>query len=383
MSALGLGGSGRTFAQESTRVVAREGAFPANEQLALATIVHDQMGRQFVPGVVAGVWIPGHGVWTHAAGLGDLQTAAPITTGDHVRIASVTKTFVATAVLQLMDEGVLGLEDTLERFVPGIPNGDQITIRQLLGMSAGIFNFVDDAEFDRVYTENPLAAYTPADEIDIMRRHPAEFAPGAKTQYSDSNYVLLGEILVQVTGQPVGEVLATRIFAPLGLAETSYPENPEMPAPFAHGYGADPGSANLRDLTLSNPVVANAAGAVISTLHDLRIWARALASGALLAAETQAIRLQAVPIFEAPGFQMGYGLGIMEINGFYGHNGAIFGYSTWMLHAPRRDATVVVLANRGETQTEFAGPIALELLHFLFPEDFPRQPGPPAATPEG
>jgi hypothetical protein len=74
-------------------------------------------------------------------------------------------------------------------------------------------------------------------------------------------------------------------------------------------------------------------------------------------------------------------LGILEINGFYGHNGAIFGYSTWMLHGLAQDATIVVLANRGETETEFAGPIALEIAHLLFPEQFPRQPGAPAATP--
>jgi D-alanyl-D-alanine carboxypeptidase len=375
----------RAATQEGTPVAIDEEtlpAFPAEEQLALTTIVETRMGEQLVPGVVAGVWVPGRGAWTHATGIGDLQSAAPIAIDDHFRIASVSKTFVATAVLQLIDEGNLRFDDTLEPFVPGIANGDQITIRQLLGMTAGIFNFINDPDFERAYTENPLADYTPEEEIAIIRRHPADFAPGEKTQYSDSNYVLLGEIIEQVTGNTVAEVLTSRVLEPVGLANTSYPDTPELPEPYARGYGADPGSANLRDITRSNPVVANAAGAMISTLDDLRIWGRVLAEGTLLSTETQAERLQIGLLPSASGFTLGYGLGIMEINGFYGHNGAIFGYSTWLLHSPQLGATLVVLANRGETETEFAGTIALDLLHHLFPEQFPREVSPPpSATP--
>lgn len=357
-------------------------ALPAEEQLALNSMVESLAGQQRVPGVVAGAWIPERGAWTYAAGIGDLQTAAPIAIGDHFRIASVSKTFVATAVLQLVDEGRLSLDDRLEPFVPGIANGDEITIRQLLGMTAGIFNFVSDPEFAEAYTSDPLATYTPAQEIEIMRRHQADFPPGEQVQYSDSNYVLLGEIISQVTGQTVAKVIASNILAPLGLAETSYPDTPEMPEPYAHGYAADPGTADLRDVTRSNPDVANAAGAMISTLHDLRIWGRALAEGTLLSPETQAERLQVTQVTARSGFSLGYGLGIMDVNGFYGHNGAIFGYSTWVLHSPQLGATLVVLANRGETQTEFAGTIALDLLHHFFPEQFPREVSPPAeATP--
>lgn len=358
-------------------------AFPAEEELALNDIVERLIGEQDVPGAVAGVWIPGRGAWTHAAGISDLHTAAPIAIDDHFRIASVSKTFTATAVLQLVDAGQLSLDDTLEPLVPGIANGDRITIRQLLGMTAGIFNFINDPKFEEEYTTNPLADFTPAQEIEIMRRYPADFPPGEKVHYSDSNYVLLGEIIEQVTGQTVANVITASILEPLGLAHTSYPDTPEMPDPYAHGYAADPGSPNLRDLTRSNPRVANAAGAMISTLHDLRIWGRALADGTLLSPETQAERLRIGLISTRPGFSLGYGLGILEVNGFYGHNGAIFGYSTWLLHSPALDATLVVLANRGETETEFASAIAIDILHLLFPEQFPREASLPAqATPE-
>jgi D-alanyl-D-alanine carboxypeptidase len=119
---------------------------------------------------------------------------------------------------------------------------------------------------------------------------------------------------------------------------------------------------------------------MISTLQDLRIWARALANGTLLTPATQQARLQTGTLVQRQGFDIGYGLGIIEINGFYGHNGAIFGYSTWMLHSPQLDATLVVMANRGETETEFAGTIALDIAHLIFPEQFLRAPETPVAV---
>lgn len=359
-------------------------AFSGETQLALQEIMQRLLGLQQVPGGVAGIWTT-DGAWVHAVGIADLQAAAPIAVDDHFRIASVTKTFVATAILQIVDEGKLSLDDTLEPFVPGIANGDQITIRQLLGMTAGIFNFIYDPAFAKDYTDNPLASYTPEQEIEIVRQHPADFPPGETVQYSDTNYVLLGLILEQVTGESTAQVITSRILQPLGMTETSYPDTPAMPEPYARGYAADPGSPNLRDLTSSNPMVPNASGAMISTLGDLRIWGKALATGALLSPATQAERVKTGLISDQPGFTLGYGLGIMDLNGFYGHTGAIFGYSTWLLHSPARDATLVVLANRGETDVEFAGKIAVDILHLLFPEQFPKEASEPkaAATPSG
>jgi D-alanyl-D-alanine carboxypeptidase len=156
-----------------------------------------------------------------------------------------------------------------------------------------------------------------------------------------------------------------------------------MPHPHPRGYAAEPGSAELRDLTESNPAVPWTAGAMISTLDDLRVWSKALATGTLLSPAMQRERLRWQPLSFESGREFGYGLGIMNWHGFLGHAGAIFGYSTWMLHSPQDDATLVVLANRGETETEFASKITNDILHQLFPEQFPREANPPAsATPE-
>src|SRR4051812_30444924 len=198
--------------------------FPPAEQLTLDQIVATRLGGQMVPGAVAGVAIPGRGSWLSAQGIADLRTAAPITTDDHFRIGSVSKTFTATLVLQLVDEGKLNLDDTLEPYVPGIPNGAEITIRQVLQMTAGIYDFSLDAQFAAAYDRDPTTLFTPDDVIAIVKRHEPDFAPGASLSYSDTNYILLGLVIEKLTGMSVAEALQESIFAPLGLTETSLPD---------------------------------------------------------------------------------------------------------------------------------------------------------------
>jgi D-alanyl-D-alanine carboxypeptidase len=363
--------------------VSADPPFPAAEQLTLDAIVRRCVGEQGVPGAVVGVWIGGRGAWVQAVGIGNLRTAAPIVADGHFRIASVSKTFVATVILQLVDEGKLVLEETLDRFVSGVPNGERITIRQLLGMTAGIFNYVGDPEFERAYTSDPLMPFPRRQVVEILRRHEPDFPPGEQVRYSDSNYFLAGFVIEAVTGRSAAKEIASRILEPLRLSGTGLPDSPYMPHPHPRGYAAEPGSAELRDLTESNPAVPWTAGAMISTLDDLRVWSKALATGTLLSPAMQRERLRWQPLSFESGREFGYGLGIMSWHGFLGHAGAIFGYSTWMLHSPQDDATLVVLANRGETETEFASKITNDILHQLFPEQFPREANPPAsATPE-
>lgn len=356
---------------------AGDAAFPPEQQLAMEAIVATSMAQTSTPGALVGVWYPGRGTWLHDAGIGDLTTAAPVTIDDHIRIASITKTFTATVVLQLVDEGKLGLDDHLEQFVPGIPNGDRITLRQVLGMTAGIFDYVADPEFAAAYDRDPLLPFSPSQAVGIIRRHAPDFPPGAQVQYSNSNYMLLGSIIEQVTGQAAGAVITDRIITPLGLTSTSFPTTPEMPSPYTHGYEAAAVDDALRDVTRSNPDVPWTAGAIISTLADLRTWAKALADGTLLSPATQRERLTWGVI---PGevLDVRYGLGILEVNGLIGHNGGIAGYSSWMVHAPEEDATVVVVTNRGGSEGGTSDPIFLNLARLLFPERFPALAATPA-----
>jgi D-alanyl-D-alanine carboxypeptidase len=366
--------------QMATPVPPSEEAFPAEVQLQLAAIVETALAETATPGALVGVWIPERGTWTMAAGIGDLATAAPTTLDDHFRIASTTKTFTATVVLQLVEEGRLSLDDRLGHFITGIPNGDEITIRQLLGMSAGIYNFIYDPLITVDYVADPLLPFSPQHVVDIVRAHgEADFPPDAEVVYSDTNYVLLGLIIEQVTGRSVAAEITDRIILPLGLTGTSYPETPEMPAPYAHGYlGEQPGEP-LRDVTRSTPAVPAAAGAMISTVADLKTWADALATGTLLSPALQAERLRFRRFAQWP---LSYGLGILEGYGFLGHSGGIFGYSSWMLYDPDTRATLVMVTNRASTEGGTVNPILDGILRLLFPGRLPDIPGPDVVAPD-
>lgn len=372
------GGSRQAFALDATP--ATGSALPADEQLALDAILREQMAAERCPGAVVGIWIPSRGSFVRAVGLSDLTTATPIVESDHFRIASITKTFVATAVLQLVDDGKLGLDDPLNRYVSDIPNGDEIMIRQVLGMTAGIYSYTEDPALIAAYYADPLLPFTPEQGIDIARKHGPDFPPGDHFHYSDTNYLILGLIIEKLTGQHVGDVIAARILQPLGMTQTSFATTPEMPTPVAHGYMPKPNGDMLIDVTRSNPNIAWTAGAMISTLADLRVWAKALAAGTLLNPATQRARLHTTPLPGVPAQfsdKESYGLGIANIFGFIGHNGAIVGYSSSCYYLPEENATFVTLVNRATAETGEADGITFALARQLYPDRILA----PAATP--
>jgi D-alanyl-D-alanine carboxypeptidase len=239
-------------------------------------------------------------------------------------------------------------------------------------MTAGIFSYTADAAFQAAYDADPLMPFSLEDLLAILRRNPPAFPPGESAQYSDTNYYLLGLIVDQLTGQRVGAAIDQRIVQPLRLTGTSYPTTPDMPEPYAHGYNAEP-SGTLRDVTRSNPGVAGAAGAMLSTLDDLRLWTEALTHGALLSPTMQRERLHwsAFPGGEALDYR--YGLGIMAYDGFIGHSGGIAGYESMAFHLPEANATIVVLANKsGLFGGGAAVPIFFDIVNLLFPGRFPQ-----------
>ena len=247
-------------------------------------------------------------------------------------------------------------------------------------MTAGVFDYVVDPVFAPAYEGDPELSFSPEQALAIMREHPADFSPGTQVHYSNSNAYLLGLIIEHLTGQTVGEAITARIIDALGLTGTSFPTTSAMPTPYAHGYEASAPGDPLRDVTRSNPEIPWTAGAMISTLADLHTWASALAHGTLLSTEMQQERLAGNPMpGSRPGLDLRYGLGLLTINGLVGHSGGIAGYSSWMLHAPEEQATLVIVTNR----TNSADPLLGALLPAIFPERFPSVTATPAAgTPE-
>ena len=318
--------------------------------------VDAKMAEFGVPGVIVGVWVPGKGEWISCKGVGDIKTGTGPTIYDHVRIASITKTFTATTILQLADEKRLKLTDKLDMYDLGVtvPNRDKITIRNLLNMTSGLFNFTNDENFWSKFLADPSAAWTPKQLVDMSIAHGVVAPPGQVYDYNNTNYVLLGMIIEKLTGNTVGTEIKSRIIDKLGLQNTSFPTTAEMPVPFMHGYmpdsvGDTSGPAVI-DMSVESPTPFFTAGGMISDLMDIKTWLQALASGMLLSPEMHKEQLT----FASPNTSS-YGLGVMNGGIFIGHSGEITGYnSSAYTQAGGNGATIIVFTNRYPSKIEGA-----------------------------
>src|SRR5262245_33304156 len=202
-----------------------------------------------------------------------------MTTDLYIRIGSVTKTFTVTAILMLADQGKLGLDNPIDRFVQGVPGGNQITLRQLAAMRSGLDDYSEVVKPQ--LEQNPGRQWAPRELLAISFRRPLQFPPGSKFDYNNTNTVLLGEVVEQVSGQSIASFIAQHILIPEGLTHTVYPAGAEFPSPHAQGY-QPLSDGRIVDATDWNPSWAGAAGQMISTLDDMRVWARDLAVGTLI-----------------------------------------------------------------------------------------------------
>ena len=306
--------------------------------------------REVVPGAVVGVRTPA-GTWQGAYGA-DLVTGTAVDAAAHARVASVTKSFVGTLVLQLADEELLSLDDPIDDYVADVPNGTRITLRQLLTMTSGLGNYSDDEAWGRAVLGDLEAEWTPEELLAYSWSMPPSFAPGSDMQYTNANFILLGLVVEQVTGRGLPDVLAERILEPLGLTETTYPTDNALPEPRLTGYTLPAvvhpvgGSSNTWvDATEWSPSSAGAAGAMISDVEDMLVWGRVLATGQGVLPETaQVSRLQSFGSSDL-GPQQFYGDAIVCQHGWIGHSGNIPGYNTLVRYEPTSETTVVVIAS--------------------------------------
>jgi D-alanyl-D-alanine carboxypeptidase len=295
-----------------------------------------------IPGVVAGLWMPGKGSYVRATGIADKASGEPMNTDVFVRIGSETKTFTVTALLELVDDGRLGLDDPISRYIPHVPNGSRITLRHLAEMRSGLFPYTDDADFQHDLLSDPQRTFTPQQVLAYGFKHKNTFAPGTQFQYSNTNLTLLGLVVEKVSGHRLADFLGERVLRPAHLSHTLLPNGSEFPRPHPRGYTNQTLSGEVADSTDWNPSWAWAAGAMISDLQDLHRWARIVATGTLLRPETQAQRLKTLPTGH-PGTS--YGLGIFNSGGWIGHNGSIPGYETVTVYLPSKKATLVLMIN--------------------------------------
>jgi D-alanyl-D-alanine carboxypeptidase len=321
-----------------------------------------------LPSAAVEIDVPAKGRYDYVAGLADIASNTPRRLGQPFRIASLTKTFVATAILQLVDAGLLRKTDLMAKWYPTFPNAIEITVDDLLRMRSGIAAPSDEAVIDAIY-DNPTA---PAPTLrDLMAQSAALaakfMAPNQEGIYTNLNYDILGDIAQRVAGQPVGVLITKNIIHTLHLHHTSYPSTDDDLPGDLHGYGLDPQTGALVDKTLFNPALAGPAGAMISTIGDLTRYVRILCVGGLLTPETQSARMQGQALV---GTTTKYGEGVITGPKVCGHSGTIPGFSTDMYYFPDVDATVVINVNRldrdDESQTTPVLKAATDALVALF-----------------
>ena len=331
----------------------------------LDSAINDAMTTAGVPGAMIAIWAP-DGDYVRAFGVADKTTRAPMKADFYSRIGSVTKTFTITALLQLAGEGKLGLDDAIAEFVDGVPLGDKITLRQLARMQSGLFNYSGSPEFQQALFADPRRTFTPSELLRYAFAQPNQFPPGAQFDYCNTNTVLLGLVVQKVSGQPLPDYIHDRILVPLGMSHTSFPTTNAFPKPHATGYTTQDPDDSPTTATDWNPSWGWAAGAMISTLDDMKIWAPALATGKLLTRQMQAQRLQTVTTPGMPATD-GYGVGLFNLAGWIGHNGSLPGYQAVVVYLPQKQTSLVILTNTdidyqgGEPSTTLATAITKEL----------------------
>jgi D-alanyl-D-alanine carboxypeptidase len=333
----------------------------------------DTTARQLlIPGAVVLLRTP-QGDFTFTSGTTMLGAAIPPRADTHFRIASNTKTMTAAVIMQLAQEGKLGLDHPVSTYVPDVPNGDRISIAQLLEMRSGLYNYTNAPEVSASIDTNPARVWTPAELLAMAFARPPSDPPGTVYEYNNTNYVLLGLVIEQVEGRPLAQAMQARLFGPLGLRHTVLPASTvnTLPEPYSHGYlygsssvalvGSPPYSPEVKaaaqagtllphDYTGVNHSIAAAAGGVISTAADLAIWIKALVTGCVLTAEYQRRwrdSLRPEDPSKPKGQQYGYGIAQMSWgpNTLYFHGGETPGYNATISHDPANEMTLIVWSN--------------------------------------
>jgi D-alanyl-D-alanine carboxypeptidase len=322
-----------------------------------------------IPGAITCYRDPTHAPWSGSAGLVELQGKVAMRPTDRVRAGSILKTFLATVVLQHVEEGALSLDQTLPQLLPPavtgrVANADRISLRMLLNHTSGVPDWVT-GEVEMLVAGDPARVWSTDEALDIAAGLPGEFPPGSQWSYSNTNYTLIGLVLDRLGGGTWREQVRARVLDRLGLKFTQLPLPGErtITSEFAHGYQDVDGTP--LDLSTVDPSMAGASGgsAMVTTTQDLARFLEALLAGRLF---QRAATLEAMTtMMDAPdpsGLPHRYGLGLesYDLPGsptIIGHSGGAPGYATMMFRIPSRDTTLVTSVN---TSDMFAN--ALQLL---------------------
>lgn len=319
----------------------------------LRQVLDQQRTTLNIPGLSAAITFPDGSTWTAALGMAEVVPARAAMTSTPFVVGSVSKTFVAAAILQLVDEAALSLDDPLSNWLPDYPRAAQITLRMLLTHTSGVFNLYESPEYTRIVVDRPHRTWTPQMVLNKLSGTPY-CDPGACYHYSNTGFILLGLVIEAETGKPLGTVWRERFFTPLGMTNTYFQADGPPPATSARGYKkTKTGNVAINDgssyrPTESEGTVIWAAGGIVATAADIATWGRALYGGDVL---SDASLAEITAFTFHPEKQGGYyGMGTRmrkfgDLN-MEGHTGTLRAFNAAMWYLPELDLTVVILTNR-------------------------------------
>src|SRR5438046_6002630 len=341
------------------------------DQAALQTMVDTTAKELLVPGAVVLLRTP-QGEFTVTHGTTRLGTMSPPRPDTHFRIASNTKSMTAAVIVLLAQEGKLSLDDPVSKYVPSVPNGDNITIDELLRMRSGLYNYTDAPELAAIVDRDPTKVWTTEEVLAIAFARSPNFPPRTAYEYNNTNYTLLGLIAEQVDGRPLARAMQDRLFGRLRMHYTFLPARTSntIPDPYSHGYlygsslfvltdtpyppdiqaAARAGTLLPTDYTDLNPSFAYFPGGVISTASDLAIWIEALVAGRVFDAAYQRRWLDSLEAKDPrmpDGQQYGYGMERLRWgpNAVYFHGGETPGYNPHIVYDPNSHVSFVAWTN--------------------------------------
>jgi len=310
------------------------------------SIVAAELARTQTPGAAVAVEHHGQLLLARGFGLANVEANSRTSAETVFRIGSVTKQFTAAAVMQLVEQGKIGLDDELTKYLPDYPTqGNRVTIRHLLTHTSGIKSYTGLGP--KFWMESGRLDLSNDQMLALFKDVPFDFRPGEKYAYNNSAFFILGVIIEKVTGMPYRRYVDEKMFQPLGLASTSYCDDRAIVPHRAAGYEAQGGRVlNAAPLSLNTP---GAAGALCSTVLDLVRWQRAFDEARpITAASRDQIRTSAT-LNDGKPTNYGFGVGVrpFQEHRAFSHSGGINGFASWLARYPDDDLTVVVLTNSG------------------------------------
>lgn len=296
--------------------------------------------------------------------LGESMTGVPATADMHFRNGAVAISYLGTVLLQLVDEGEVGLDDTIDTWVPDLPASDQITLRMLANSTSGYVDYVPMDSFEDALKKDPFRAWTDDERIKISTDEPMLYEPGTNWSYSHANFVILGKALSAITGKPLDELIRERIVEPLGMEGTKSYQTAEIPEPVLHAYDSERGT--YEESTFWNPSWTLAEGAVmITNIRDLATSARAIGTGELVSAESYEEQIGpsivglGVPTDTCPESvcheqlpTAHFGIGTVVLGGWVLQNPQFSGYGAVQAYLPSEDLAIATAATQEEGSEE-------------------------------